>query len=380
MTLILLLVENPSVRNTLQALLRHDDYHVDVAQSWASAERRRYGLVIASRHLLPTPLPDDWTIPVIFLARDPSIEDAIEAMREGAIDYFYRPFDVNRFLACVHRALEPGAACGEKSLPAGHPRRHHCVEAIVGPSPPMELLRRLIDKVGPTDSRILIQGANGTGKELVARWLHQKSARRASPFVEVNCAAIPGDLIESELFGHEKGSFTSADRMRRGKFEQADGGTLFLDEIGDMSLAAQAKVLRVLQERKVGRVGSDRQIAVDVRVIAATNKDLRIEIEQGRFREDLYHRLAVIVIRVPPLDEHLDDVPHLIDHFIGQVCAEQGLPLKSIDKQAVGELAKLRWRGNVRELRNVVERLVVLSGKRITAADVRAYVEPVIIA
>jgi transcriptional regulator with GAF, ATPase, and Fis domain len=232
----------------------------------------------------------------------------------------------------------------------------------------------MIEKVAPTDARVLVLGANGTGKELVARNLHQKSNRSAMPYVEVNCAAIPSELIESELFGHEKGSFTSAIKQHKGKFEQADGGTLFLDEIGDMSLAAQAKVLRVLQEKKLSRVGSDKDITVDVRVVAATNKNLKEEIAKGNFREDLYHRLSVIVINVPTLDERKDDIPLLVDHFIDQICSETGMQPRPVDPDAMQLLVDKTWTGNIRELRNVVERLLILSGAKITAADVKAYV------
>ena len=246
-------------------------------------------------------------------------------------------------------------------------------EQIIGTSPQMEHVRQLIDKVAPCEARVLITGENGTGKELVARWLHAKSSRAAAPFVEVNCAAIPSELIESELFGHEKGAFTSAIKQRKGKFEQADGGTLFMDEIGDMSLAAQAKVLRALQENKICRVGSDKDIDVDVRVIAATNKNLRDEITKGNFREDLYHRIGVIVVRVPALRDHAQDVPLLADHFIRTICAEYGIPPKRIESNALRELQAMRWSGNIRELRNVIERLIILSKERITLDDVKTY-------
>ena len=247
------------------------------------------------------------------------------------------------------------------------------IEPIVGESEEIVHVRRLIDKVAPSQARVLITGENGTGKELVARWLHAKSTRSDAQFVEVNCAAIPSELIESELFGHERGAFTSAVKQRKGKFEQADGGTLFMDEIGDMSLSAQAKVLRALQEQKISRVGSDRDIDVDVRVIAATNKNLREEIAKGNFREDLYHRLSVIVISVPPLRTRHGDVPMLIDYFISHICAEYGMARKSIEAQAVIALSKMRWSGNIRELRNVIERLIILSGERITLQDVQLY-------
>jgi transcriptional regulator with GAF, ATPase, and Fis domain len=247
---------------------------------------------------------------------------------------------------------------------------------IVGESPAIVKVKEIIDRVAPTDARVLITGPNGTGKELVARWLHEKSNRASMPFVEVNCAAIPSELIESELFGHEKGAFTSAIKQRKGKFEQADGGTLFLDEIGDMSLSAQAKVLRALQENKISRVGSDKDINVNVRVIAATNKNLTQEIEKGNFREDLYHRLSVIIINVPPLCERLEDIPLLAQHFNEQICDEYGIPPKTITPDAIDELKKLKWTGNIRELRNVVERLIILCDKEITGKDVKAFAAP----
>ena len=254
-------------------------------------------------------------------------------------------------------------------------RRAHSAQAerIIGVSPEIEHVRQLIDKVAPCEARVLITGENGTGKELVARWLHAKSVRAAAPFVEVNCAAIPSELIESELFGHERGAFTSAVKQRKGKFEQADGGTLFMDEIGDMSLAAQAKVLRALQESRISRVGSDRDIEVNVRVVAATNKNLREEIQKGNFREDLYHRLAVIVVRVPPLREHAGDIPALVEHFTRTIASEYGSAPKPIDADALAELQRMPWSGNIRELRNVIERLIILSGDRITARDVKEY-------
>ena len=254
-------------------------------------------------------------------------------------------------------------------------RRAHSAQAerIIGVSPEIEHVRQLIDKVAPCEARVLITGENGTGKELVARWLHAKSVRAAAPFVEVNCAAIPSELIESELFGHERGAFTSAVKQRKGKFEQADGGTLFMDEIGDMSLAAQAKVLRALQESRISRVRSDRDIEVNVRVVAATNKNLREEIQKGNFREDLYHRLAVIVVRVPPLREHAGDIPALVEHFTRTIASEYGSAPKPIDADALAELQRMPWSGNIRELRNVIERLIILSGDRITARDVKEY-------
>ena len=291
-----------------------------------------------------------------------------------AQDYLTKPIDMNRLMQSIRQTLEQAAEAPRtaakakaKRSSAGH------TEEIIGTSEQMQHVRRLIDKVAPCDARVLITGENGTGKELVARWLHAKSNRAGAPFVEVNCAAIPSELIESELFGHERGAFTSAVKQRKGKFEQADGGTLFMDEIGDMSLAAQAKVLRALQESRISRVGSDRDIEVNVRVVAATNKNLREEIQKGNFREDLYHRLAVIVVRVPPLREHAGDIPALVEHFIRTIASEYGSAPKPIDADALAELQRMPWSGNIRELRNVIERLIILSGDRITARDVKEY-------
>ena len=316
------------------------------------------------------------------------LDPAIDSIRHGAFDYIPKPIDLNKLLRSIRSAVEDKSQnratietpSGKKSSAAraGDSARvvakASCAPTeIVGTSGGIEHMKQLIEKVAPSDARVLITGDNGTGKELVAHRLHELSHRADRPFVEVNCAAIPSELIESELFGHEKGSFTSAIRMRKGKFEQADGGTLFLDEIGDMSLAAQAKVLRALQENRISRVGSDKDIEVDVRVVAATNKNLRREIEAGRFREDLYHRLSVIVIRVPALRERAGDIPLLVDYFIGKICEEYGIKPKAIEPGAIEELGKMEWSGNVRELRNVVERLIILSGQTISLEDVRAY-------
>ena len=297
-------------------------------------------------------------------------EVSFEAIRGlSTVSWYNRAQGFRNFFAYQEAESVP-----EEVVPVRRVRaaRSH-VGRIVGESVPVKRLNTLIDKVAPTDARVLIMGANGTGKELVARWLHEKSRRRDGPFVEVNCAAIPSELIESELFGHEKGAFTSAVKQRKGKFEQAHNGTLFLDEIGDMSLPAQAKVLRVLQERKITRVGSDRDIDVNVRVLAATNKDIPREISRGEFREDLFHRLSVIIIRVPTLAERIDDIPILVDHFLETICGEYNVPVKKIEAEALAELQKLPWTGNIRELRNVVERLVILCENTITVDDVKMY-------
>ena len=316
-------------------------------------------------------------LPTIVVTRTPDVESAIEALRHGALDYLTPPFDMNRLL----ETLRGITACEEETT-AAPPKRNtrsqtkntNCAtQPIIGKSDAIEHVRNMIRRVAPSDARVLVLGENGTGKELVARWLHLKSNRATAPFVEVNCAAIPSELIESELFGHEKGSFTSAVKQRKGKFELADGGTLFMDEIGDMSLSAQAKVLRALQENKITRVGGDRDIAVDVRVVAATNKDIRNEIRLGNFREDLYHRLSVILIKVPPLRERSGDISELVTHFISKIAEEHHSSEKKIDNEAIDMLCSMPWTGNIRELRNVVERLMILSGERITQRDVELY-------
>jgi DNA-binding NtrC family response regulator len=298
------------------------------------------------------------------------IDTAVECIKRGAFDFIQKPLDLNRILITIKNATEKVSLVKETKIL----KKKVYGQEMVGESPALLHIKDMIDKVAPTDARVLIIGSNGTGKELVARNLHQKSSRSAMPYVEVNCAAIPSELIESELFGHEKGAFTSAIKQHKGKFEQADGGTLFLDEIGDMSLAAQAKVLRVLQEKKLSRVGSDKDIIVDVRVVAATNKNLKAEIEKGTFREDLYHRLSVIVMNVPTLDERKSDIPLLVNHFIEQICSETGMPVRDVEEDAMKLLVDKTWTGNIRELRNVVERLLILSGDKITSSDVKAYV------
>ncbi|MEJ5266973.1 MAG: sigma-54 dependent transcriptional regulator, partial [Bacteroidales bacterium] len=281
--------------------------------------------------------------------------------------------DLNRIMVTLRNALDKNNLVVQtKTLKSKVDVRYQ----MIGESPAIKKVKEIIEKVAPTDARVLITGENGTGKEVVARWIHEKSNRSKAPFVEVNCAAIPSELIESELFGHEKGAFTSAIKQRKGKFEQAEGGTIFLDEIGDMSLSAQAKVLRVLQENKISRVGSDKDISVNVRVIAATNKNLQEEIKKGNFREDLYHRLSVILIKVPPLNERLEDIPLLVEHFIEITCNEQNVAKKKITDQAIEELKKIKWTGNIRELRNVIERLVILCGPIINAEDVKIYARP----
>ena len=379
---ILIIDDERSIRNSLKEILADEGYDVDVAENGVQGcemvEKEKYSVVFFD---IKMPQMDGMEVldrfaqtgvdaAVIMISGHGDIGTAVECIKKGAFDFIQKPLDLNRILITIKNATEKVSLVKETKIL----KKKVYGQEMVGNSAPMKHIREMIDKVAPTDARVLIIGSNGTGKELVARNLHQKSNRSAAPYVEVNCAAIPSELIESELFGHEKGAFTSAIKQHKGKFEQADGGTLFLDEIGDMSLAAQAKVLRVLQEKKLSRVGSDKDIMVDVRVLAATNKNLKEEIAQNRFREDLYHRLSVIVINVPTLDDRKDDIPLLVDHFIGQICAETGMQQREIDPDAMKLLVEKSWTGNIRELRNVVERLLILSGSRITAEDVKAYV------
>jgi DNA-binding NtrC family response regulator len=378
---ILIIDDERSIRNSLKEILSDEGYDVDVAedgvQGCAMVDKEKYSVIFCD---IKMPGMDGLEVldklvamgvdsAVVMISGHGDIDTAVDCIKKGAFDYIQKPLDLNRILITIKNATEKVSLVKETRIL----KKKVYGQPMIGESEPMLHIKDMIEKVAPTDARVLIIGANGTGKELVARNLHQKSRRSAMPYVEVNCAAIPSELIESELFGHEKGSFTSAIRQHKGKFEQADGGTLFLDEIGDMSLAAQAKVLRVLQERKLSRVGSDKDIIVDVRVVAATNKNLKEEIAKGNFREDLYHRLSVIVINVPTLDDRKDDIPMLVDHFIEQICAETGMPPRAIDADALKLLVDKNWTGNIRELRNVVERLLILSGDRITASDVRAY-------
>lgn len=379
---ILIIDDERSIRNSLKEILADEGYDVEVAengqQGCEMVEKERYSVIFCD---IKMPGMDGMEVldrlvqmgidsAVIMISGHGDIDTAVECIKKGAFDFIQKPLDLNRILITIKNATEKVSLVKETKVL----KKKVYGQEIVGESPAICQVQSMIDKVAPTDARVLIIGSNGTGKELVARNLHQKSNRSAAPYVEVNCAAIPSELIESELFGHEKGAFTSAIKQHKGKFEQADGGTLFLDEIGDMSLAAQAKVLRVLQEKKLSRVGSDKDIIVDVRVLAATNKNLKEEIEKGHFREDLYHRLSVIVINVPTLDDRKSDIPLLVDHFIGQICAETGMAPRDIDDDAMQLLIEKSWTGNIRELRNVVERLLILSGDKITAADIKAYV------
>lgn len=379
---ILIIDDERSIRNSLKEILADEGYDVEVAengvQGCAMVEKEKYSVIFCD---IKMPEMDGMEVlekltemgvdaAVVMISGHGDIDTAVECIKKGAFDFIQKPLDLNRILITIKNATEKVSLVKETRIL----KKKVYGQEMVGESHALVLVKEMIDKVAPTDARVLIVGANGTGKELVARNLHQKSPRSAAPYIEVNCAAIPSELIESELFGHEKGAFTSAIKQHKGKFEQADGGTLFLDEIGDMSLAAQAKVLRVLQEKKLSRVGSDKDITVDVRVLAATNKNLKDEIAAGRFREDLYHRLSVIVINMPTLDERKDDIPILVDYFIGQICSETGMQPREIDPDAMKMLVDKTWTGNIRELRNVVERLLILSGDRITVNDVRSYV------
>ena len=370
---VLILDRSKSMRNTLRERLEYEGFSTEAAEDDAAASelcrRIAFDVILSDTG---HPLPEA-AAPLIVLSAEATIDSAVEAVRSGARDFLTKPVDMNRLLKSIRQAVdESDAEASPAPASSRRPRRARMtqVQEIIGSSPRIAQVRQLIEKVAPCDARVLITGENGTGKELVARWLHAKSLRAAAPFVEVNCAAIPSELIESELFGHERGAFTSAIKQRKGKFEQADGGTLFMDEIGDMSLAAQAKVLRALQENKVSRVGSDKDIDVDVRVIAATNKNLREEIDKGNFREDLYHRIGVVVVRVPALRERAEDIPALVDHFVRTICTEYGLPPKCVEPAALEALRARPWTGNIRELRNAVERLIILSEEKIAAADV----------
>jgi DNA-binding NtrC family response regulator len=310
---------------------------------------------------------------VVMISGHGNIETAVEAIKKGAYDFISKPLDLNRLLITIRNAMDKSELVTETKVLKKKVSKTY---DMIGESQSISEIKEMIEKVAPTNARVLITGDNGTGKELVARWLHEKSNRSSAPFVEVNCAAIPSELIESELFGHEKGSFTSAIKQRKGNFEQANGGTLFLDEIGDMSLSAQSKVLRALQENKIMRVGGEKEFSVDVRVIAATNKDVQEEIAKGNFREDLYHRLSVILIKVPSLNERKEDISLLANHFISEICGNQGKPLMTFTDEAFTELQKINWTGNIRELRNVIERLAILCDKIITDADVILYAKP----
>lgn len=379
---ILIIDDERPVRNSLGEILRDEGYSVETAQDGPEGlqkvDKQHFDVIFCD---IKMPGMDGIEVldkltasgidsAVVMISGHGDIETAVDCIKKGAFDFIPKPLDLNRTLITIKNAFERTSLVSQTKVL----RKKVYGADMIGRSEAIGGIRQMIEKVAPTDARVLITGANGTGKELVARNIWQMSQRRSMPYIEVNCAAIPSELIESELFGHEKGSFTSAVRQHKGKFEQADGGTLFLDEIGDMSLPAQAKVLRVLQEKKLSRVGSDKDLNVDVRVIAATNKNLREEIKNGNFREDLYHRLSVIVVNVPSLDERKEDIPLLVEHFQSQINAESGMTKLPVEPEAMELLCNKSWSGNIRELRNVVERLMILSSGKITAADVRAYV------
>lgn len=382
---ILIIDDEKAIRKTLSEILSYEGYKIDEAGDGEEGLKKfgdkTYDVVLCDIKMpkidgiefLEKAREINADVPIIMISGHGNIETAVEAVKKGAYDYISKPPDLNRLLITLRNAMDKQSLVIETKVLK---RKVGKVQEMVGESNPIKKIKDTIDKVAPTDARVMITGENGAGKELVARWIHEKSNRSSGPMVEVNCAAIPSELIESELFGHEKGSFTSAIKQRIGKFETANGGTLFLDEIGDMSLSAQAKVLRALQEGKITRVGADKDINVDVRVIAATNKDLLKEVDEKNFRLDLYHRLGVIIIHVPSLNERREDVPALVDYFLDVIATEYGQPKKIIDKKAIDALQSYNWSGNIRELRNVVERLIILSGKTISLDDVEAYVLP----
>ena len=383
MAAILLIDDEKSIRNVLKDILQHEGYRIEEAadgeQGLQKLAAQPFDLVLCDikmpkmdgLEVLQQIMQLQPDVPVIMISGHGTIETAVDAVKKGAFDFIAKPPDLNRLLITIRNALDKNTLVKETRVLKKKVQR---VQDIIGNSIGIAKIISTIDKVAPTDARVLVTGENGTGKELVARWLHEKSNRANQPLIEVNCAAIPAELIESELFGHEKGSFTSAIKQRIGKFEQAHGGTLFLDEIGDMTLSAQAKVLRALQEGKITRVGGEKELSVDVRVIAATNKNLLEEVSQKNFRLDLYHRLSVILIEVPSLNERADDIPLLVSHFLQEIAADYRQPVKNIEPLAIEALMKHQWTGNIRELRNVVERLVILSGNTITRQDVSNFV------
>lgn len=384
---ILVVDDEQSIRRTLREILEFEKYQVEEAADGldclAKLKTSKYDVVICDIKMpkmdgmealerIQILSPDT---PVVMISGHANIDTAVDAVKKGAFDFISKPPDLNRMLITIRNAMDKSSLIKDTKALSVKVNKYKTQE-IIGESSTISKIKQTIDVVAPIDARVMITGENGTGKELVARWIHEKSPRNKQEIVEVNCAAIPSELIESELFGHEKGAFTSAHKQRIGKFEQANGGTLFLDEIGDMSLSAQAKVLRALQENRITRVGGEKEIRVDVRIVAATNKDLRKEIEAHRFREDLYHRIAVIPIHVPPLRQRSEDIPALVDHFVRQICGDYGTKPKKVSSEAMTILKKLPWTGNIRELRNVVERLIILSGDEIVADDVNTFVVP----
>jgi len=385
MSKILVVDDERSIRNTLKDILEYEKYEVDLAEDGQKALEKvgsaEYDIILCDIKMpgldgievlehLSELTPDT---PVVMISGHGNIDTAVESIKKGAFDYIEKPLDLNRLLITIRNAMDKSNLVSETKILKKKVNKKY---EIVGESKAITEVINMADRVAHTDARVLITGSNGTGKELVARRIHDQSNRASGPFVEVNCAAIPSELIESELFGHEKGAFTSAVKQRLGKFEQANGGTLFLDEIGDMSLSAQAKVLRALQENVISRVGGDKQIKVDVRVVAATNKNLSEEIAQNKFREDLYHRLSVILIKVPTLNDRIEDIPLLAAHFIKQICSEYGMSVKTINDKGIKELQQIHWTGNIREFRNVIERLIILCDNEITENDVLKFAAP----
>ncbi|MGM0531697.1 MAG: sigma-54-dependent transcriptional regulator [Bacteroidota bacterium] len=383
---VLVIDDEQSILESLREILEYENYEVDIAREGEEGidyfKNNKYDAVFLDikmpkmdgLEVLDRLMEVSSDVPVIMISGHGSIDTAVDSIKKGAFDFIEKPLDLNRLLVTLKNALE------KKDLVKETKRLQKKVSKtydIVGESESIRHVKEMIEKVAPTDASVLITGENGTGKELVARWLHEKSPRSDQPFVEVNCAAIPSELIESELFGHEKGAFTSAHKQRKGKFEQAHGGTIFLDEIGDMSLSAQSKVLKTLEEKKISRVGSDKVLEVDVRILAATNKKLKEEISRNHFREDLYHRLSVIIIHVPSLDERKEDIPLLADHFNQLISQEYGIAKRDITDDAIKALQQIKWTGNIREFRNVLERLIILCGEQITGDDVQKYAQPI---
>jgi DNA-binding NtrC family response regulator len=384
MSKILIVEDEKAIRNVLRKIIQAENPNFEISEAengfdaYKMVENENYDLVLSD---IKMPKMDGVEflkkckeirpdIAVVMISGHGDIETAVDCMRKGAYDFISKPPDMNHLMTTLRNALDKKTLVAENKILKKKVNKKY---QMIGESKEINLIKEMIEKVAPTDARVLITGPNGTGKEVIAHWIHQKSNRSSSPMIEVNCAAIPSELIESELFGHEKGAFTSANKQRKGKFEVASGGTLFLDEVGDMSPSAQAKVLRVLQEGKISRVGGEKEIKVDVRVLAATNKNLKEEIEKGNFREDLYHRLGVILIKNPALDDRKEDIPLLIEHFCKQICDEQGIALKKFDAKALKQMQEYSWSGNIRELRNVIERLIILSSSNITVDDVKLF-------
>ena len=387
MSKILVIDDEAPIRNSLKEILEYEKYTVDTAEDGPTGlhilGKEKFDVIFCDikmpkmdgLEVLAKIQESGSEVPVIMISGHGTVDTAVEALKNGAYDFIQKPLDLNRILVTLRNATDQSTLVKETKVLK---RKIHSAKTsdIVGNAKAIEEIKEMIETVAPTEARVLITGGNGSGKELVARQLHQKSPRNKAPFIEVNCAAIPSELIESELFGHEKGAFTSAIKQRKGKFEQADGGTLFLDEIGDMSANAQAKVLRALQENRITRVGGDKDIKVNVRILAATNKNLRQEIDEGRFREDLFHRLSVILIHVPSLNERKEDIPLLADHFITKICDEYGMAKKEIEDKAIKELQAVNWTGNIREFRNIIERLIILCPNKIEAKFVKLYANP----